>query len=119
MNFFYEDCLPKDVDVKTAEKLVALADKYDVPKLKHLAETILLPKVTAETALFYICFGDSNNSTDVKSTAIRVLLVNFPAIAKTDEWREFARDKPVLLADIMAALAQGYTISVTFGNTTC
>lgn len=112
MNFFYDDCVPEDLTVDSAEKLLALADKYDVPRLKYLCESVILPKVTPENSLYYVCVGDMHNSADMKAKAIHVILKHFKEIAKTDKWSEFAREKPVLLADIMSSLGSGYSFSV-------
>ena len=119
MDFFYTDKIPAEISLEMAEKLLALGEMFDLPKLKHLAEEDILPCVSVSTAVFYLVLGDTHNSIDLKGVATRVILTNFPEIAKTDDWTEFAKEKPELMAEIMTKLAKGYKIFVLPENDTC
>ena len=115
----YSDTLPADLSDNAAERLLVLGEMYDIPRLKHEVEEMLLPRLDEYNAIYYLGFASANKAEDLKASATRVILTNFPVVAESDEWRDLIYDKPSLVVDLMDKLARGYKITVQRDNDYC
>lgn len=110
VDFFYTDTLPDDINSTDVEKLLALAEMYDLPKLKHLTERVMLGKVGPQNAVRYLRFGDQHNANDLKAVAVRCLLANFEEVAQSADWRVLGKENPALVFEITTKIAKGYNL---------
>ena len=79
--------------------MLALSEMYDLPKLKHLAESQILEAVNPETALHYLVVGSAHRSEWIKAKAVHFVVNDMARIMNTEEWAEVKRANPVRLSD--------------------
>ncbi len=100
LRFFYTDQV-ENLEVHARELLMA-GDKYDLPKLRNMAELKLCQTLNHDNVLDCLKFADLINTAKLKNYAIACIANTFETISQRSEWADFAAQNPVLVEAINA-----------------
>ena len=100
LRFFYTDQV-ENLEVHARELLMA-GDKYDLPKLRNMAELKLCQTLNHDNVLDCLKFADLINTAKLKNYAIACIANTFETISQRPEWADFAAQNPVLVEAINA-----------------
>ena len=103
LRFLYTDRM-ENANIHAKELLMA-ASKYNIPRMKLLAEEALCQNLTDETVLDVAKFASMHNGNAAKEFAISCIVANFSTLIKRPEWPQFVKDNLDLLHDIHVRIA--------------
>ena len=88
-----------------APELLMAAEKYDLPKLKILAETSMRKSLKLENVLWNASHAHIHNGQSVVSAAIQMIVDQFAQVLELPDWKNFVKNHPELLAKVHKKLA--------------
>ena len=59
-----------------------------------------------DNVIWTVAYAHIHNSEKVENAAKKMIVANFPAVIKKPEWKEFVKNNPDLLVDILEKLAE-------------
>jgi len=83
-----------------AKELLRAANKYNIPRMKLLAEEALCQNLNDETVLEVAKFANVHNGNFAKDFAINCIVSNFGTLIRRSEWTDFTKENPDLLHEI-------------------
>merc|ERR1719348_1401856 len=83
-----------------AEKLLVVAERYDLKPLKEHCERLMAGGVTIENCLDYLVMADLHSALMLKSVVMEFVVENGEEVADKGEWKEILADHPKLLAEV-------------------
>jgi len=83
-----------------AKELLRAANKYNIPRMKLLAEEALCQNLNDDTVLEVAKFANVHNGGYAKDFAINCIVSNFGTLIRRPEWPDFIKDNPDLLHEI-------------------
>uniref|UniRef100_A0A0A9VYY5 BTB and MATH domain-containing protein 43 n=1 Tax=Lygus hesperus TaxID=30085 RepID=A0A0A9VYY5_LYGHE len=113
-----EDCSPQAIEAfikwmylgevegteQVHSELLALADKYDMNKLKVICETSLSAEISVSNAVKTLKLADLHGASSLKSRSLEFIKTCVPQIAASEDWQSLLND-PKLCGEVMLALA--------------
>ncbi len=84
-----------------APTLLQAADKYLMPKLKHICENAMLGVVDFDNVDRVLELAYLHNADRLKEKAIAVAVANMSRLTKEDRWRELGKKHPALLQEVV------------------
>jgi len=91
---------------KNAGDLIAAADKYQLEQLKGLCEERLCNTLEINNAVGHLVLGDMYQAHNLKSLALQFVVKNMPVVVRSRDWKERLLNHPVLMAEVMEAMAR-------------
>jgi len=89
-----------------AEDLLAVADKYDLRRLKLMCEEALYAKISTENAADILILADLHSAERLKVQAVNFITIHAIDMIKTQVWKNIMIAKhPTLISEIFQALA--------------
>ena len=88
-------CLPSVPDVLAAE-LVAAVDKYDLPRLRLICESILCKEISANSVANILALVDRYHARDLKSVCFKFAAENLVIVIRSNGFKYFKEDCPSL-----------------------
>uniref|UniRef100_A0A146KXW5 Speckle-type POZ protein n=1 Tax=Lygus hesperus TaxID=30085 RepID=A0A146KXW5_LYGHE len=85
-------------------ELLALADKYDMNKLKVICEKSLSAEISVSNAVKTLKLADLHGASSLKSRSLEFIKTCVPQIAASEDWQSLLND-PKLCGEVMLALA--------------
>lgn len=101
LRFIYTDVA--EVDGDQAAKLLPLADKYMLPRLKSICEKAIWAEIDASNAIQSLILGHLHNAKNLKSAALNFVSTNRDKITKED-WEILEKCDPSLPVEILKNL---------------
>ena len=95
-------------DMEMVSALLEAAEKYQMDILKDMCQTVLSSALNTENALHLLSLGDMHSAHYLKKSALEFIVKNAKKITETEEWKEFAMNRP----HIVAAVAEEALASV-------
>ena len=83
-----------------AKELLRAANKYNIPRMKLLAEEALCQNLSDDTVLLVAKFANVHNGGYAKDFAINCIVSNFGTLIRRPEWADFIKENPDLLHEI-------------------
>ena len=99
-------CIDGNADPEIVCGLLEAADKYELEHLKEMCQYTLSSAVTADNCLQYLALGDMYGTQMLKKRALEMIVKKRKTIVKRKQWKECAKNRPHLMADIAEALAK-------------
>jgi hypothetical protein len=84
------------------------AEKYNLPKLKSMAELSLCKTMKIDSVIWTAAFAHIHNGLSVVQAATEMIVDHFGHIIKQPEWADFVKKYPDLLVKIHEKLAKKY-----------
>ena len=88
-----------------AKELLRAANKYNIPRMKLLAEEALCQNLSDETVLDVAKYAYVHNGNNAKDFAISCIVTNFASLIRRPEWPKFVEDNLELLNEIHLRIA--------------
>lgn len=95
----------KKPDPQIVCELLQVADKYELEHLKDLCQYELSSTLTPKNSLQYFALGEMYGANELKKRALETIVKIRKSIVGTEEWKECAKNRPHLMADIAVAMA--------------
>ncbi|KAG8098498.1 hypothetical protein GUJ93_ZPchr0013g34994 [Zizania palustris] len=103
LNFMYRDNLVGHDELSasssdcsifdtSAGKLLAAADKYDLPRLRLICESYLCEHVSVNSVATILALADRHHATELKSVCLKFAAENLAAVIRTDGF-DYLKDK--------------------------
>ena len=93
-----------DAILEHASELLEAADKYQLDLLKNICEESLCTTLKVNNCVEYLVLGDMHHNLKLKNSALRLVVENSDCIIETDVFKEFLKQKPELVLEVMKAL---------------
>ena len=87
-----------------ASELLEAADRYQLDLLKNICEESLCSTLKVTNCVEYLVLGDMHHTLRLKNSALRLVVENSDCIIETDVFKEFLKQKPELVLEVMKAL---------------
>ena len=84
------------------------AEKYNLSKLKMMAEMSLCKTLSLENVIWTAAFAHIHNGRCVVQAATRIIVEHFSEVIKHPDWSDFVKKHPDLLIEIHENLAKKY-----------
>ena len=94
-----------------AKELLRAANKYNIPRMKLLAEEALCQNLSDDTVLLVAKFANVHNGGYAKDFAINCIVSNFGTLIRRPECVDFIKENPDLLHEIF-----GFQVRWIMGN---
>ncbi|RWS20255.1 TD and POZ domain containing-like protein [Leptotrombidium deliense] len=89
VRFIYTDKVDDIVLTEYATEIIMIADKYDLPLLRRIAEEYVASKLlNCETAIQYYDIADRCNCEKLKLKILEFIMNNSKKICSTNEWEK-------------------------------
>ena len=88
-----------------AKELLRAANKYNIPRMKLLAEEALCQNLSDETVLDVAKYAYVHNGNNAKDFAISCVVSNFASLIRREEWAKFVEDNLDLVHEIHLRIA--------------
>uniref|UniRef100_A0A0K8S5H1 BTB and MATH domain-containing protein 43 n=1 Tax=Lygus hesperus TaxID=30085 RepID=A0A0K8S5H1_LYGHE len=85
-------------------ELLALADQYQIDKLKVMCERSLSAKISVNNAIKILHLADLHRATSLKSKSLEFIKTRVPEISTSEDWPSLVND-PKLCEEVMLELA--------------
>lgn len=77
----------RDMKMNTAQDLLIVAEKYDIPGLKKITGKVLEKKLTVDNAINILILADSHNAIDLKKSTVDFLAANIKDVMGTKAFK--------------------------------
>jgi hypothetical protein len=110
LTFIYTGKSPKAQSM--AQKLLAVAEKYEILELKDICEEFIFKDLTNENAIQSLINADKYNAMKVLDKIIDYIVINLPFICEIAaiQWKTFITENPELIHKIFKAIAKKHPI---------
>ena len=88
-----------------AKELLRAANKYNIPRMKLLAEEALCQNLSDDTVLDVAKYAYVHNGNNAKDFAISCVVSNFASLIRREEWAKFVEDNLDLVHEIHLRIA--------------
>ncbi|KAK5970550.1 BTB and MATH domain-containing protein 42 [Trichostrongylus colubriformis] len=92
------------MDSNSVDKVLAIADKYEVLPLKEQSDRIISNTITQKNITSIAVFADTYTATLLKQAVIECLTVHHKNIIRTPEWRAMKKDRYELANELLEAV---------------
>lgn len=96
-----------DIDRQAVDLLIA-ADKFHIPGLKALCETVLCESLSVDNAMEYLKLAATCNTIKLKGHIIEFFVRNLEEIAKKQDFEFFGALNSQLICEVVRAIAEKY-----------
>lgn len=129
VEFIYTDKIEAETIPSLLVELLMLGEKYEMPKLKWLAEGRLIEWIDrysiVQNKQNYIPFclhmyamADLHRADDLKGRVTREMVTNLGAFLKNKAWKELVDKKPTMTKELLDIIAEGYVVQAHPENKT-
>ncbi|KAJ7971951.1 BTB/POZ and MATH domain-containing protein [Quillaja saponaria] len=118
LHFIYRDTLVEDdeffmssshsmlsVSDTFAAKLLAAAEKYDLPRLRLLCESVLCKDISVDSVGNILALADLYHATDLKSVCLNFAAENLVAVMQSDGFEYLKENCPLLQSELLKTVA--------------
>ncbi|PON39555.1 Voltage dependent potassium channel [Trema orientale] len=118
LHFIYRDSLMEDVESldtssssvpsasdTLAAKLLAAADKYGLPRLRLMCESVLCKDISVSSVANILALADRYNATDLKSICLKFAAENLLAVMESDGFEYLKENCPLLQSELLKTVA--------------
>jgi len=103
LKFIYSgNCSDVVLNERTTD-MFALADKYDLKRLKCQCEDLLFQKIAVNNVASVLQLADMFHSTDLRKFCIEFVSTNFPEVIITDGFKDLITTYPLLVVEVNEA----------------
>uniref|UniRef100_R7W7F9 Speckle-type POZ protein n=1 Tax=Aegilops tauschii TaxID=37682 RepID=R7W7F9_AEGTA len=88
-----------------AGKLLAAADKYELPRLRVLCESYLCKQISVKSVATTLALADRHHATELKSVCLKFAAENLSAVIRTDGFDYLKDNCPALQSEILRTVA--------------
>ncbi|RDX65769.1 BTB/POZ and MATH domain-containing protein 4, partial [Mucuna pruriens] len=118
LHYIYRDTLIEDeellmscssflplVSESFAAKLLAAAEKYGLPRLKLLCESVLCKDISIDSVAYILVLADRYRATEMKSICLQFSAENLDAVMQTDGFEYLKENCPLLQSELLKTVA--------------
>ncbi|KAH1083084.1 hypothetical protein J1N35_022845 [Gossypium stocksii] len=118
LHFIYRDSLIDDeefigtssssmpsVSDALAAKLLAAADKYDLPRLRLMCESVLCKDISVNSVANILALADRHHAMDLKSVCLKFAAENLVAVMRSDGFEYLKENCPSLQSELLKTVA--------------
>ncbi|GMH09733.1 hypothetical protein Nepgr_011574 [Nepenthes gracilis] len=118
LHFMYRDTLVTDEELlssslswisslsdSVAAKLLAVADKYDITRLRRLCESFLSKHISVTSVADILSLADLYHATDLKCTCLKFAAENLVAVMHTEGFEYLKEHCPLLQSELLKTVA--------------
>lgn len=105
MRYLYSGRIDEDLLASKCEEVLALADRYDVRKLKERCEVLLSKAISLDTVVNLLSVAETYHATSLKSIALLYAGQHFLELIHTDSFKELGLRTPSLMVEIQESFA--------------
>ncbi|KAL0544626.1 hypothetical protein IC582_019743 [Cucumis melo] len=118
LHFIYRDTLPEDDEFLEASsssvpslpdslpaKLLAAADKYDLPRLRLMCESVLCKDISVNSVSHILALADLYHAADLKSVCLKFTAENLVAVMQSDGFEFLKENCPLLQSELLKTVA--------------
>lgn len=118
LHFIYKDTLPEDDEFLEASsssvpslpdslpaKLLAAADKYDLPRLRLMCESVLCKDISVNSVSHILALADLYHAADLKSVCLKFTAENLVAVMQSDGFEFLKEHCPLLQSELLKTVA--------------
>ncbi|XP_028766858.1 BTB/POZ and MATH domain-containing protein 4 [Neltuma alba] len=117
LHFIYKDTLIEDEELfmsysslssvsdTFAAKLLAAAEKYGLPRLKLLCESILCKDISISSVACILALADQYHATELKSICLKFAAENLVAVMQSDSFEYLKENCPLLQSELLKTVA--------------
>ncbi|XP_023543458.1 BTB/POZ and MATH domain-containing protein 4-like isoform X1 [Cucurbita pepo subsp. pepo] len=119
LHFIYRDTLPEDDEFLEASsssvpslpdslpaKLLAAADKYDLPRLRLMCESVLCKDISVHSVSHMLALADLYHAADLKSVCLKFTAENLVAVMQSDGFEFLKENCPLLQSELLKTVAR-------------
>ncbi|XWS42723.1 hypothetical protein CRYUN_Cryun16bG0038400 [Craigia yunnanensis] len=97
-------CMPSVSDALAA-KLLAAADKYDLPRLRLMCESVLCKDISVNSVANILALADRCHAIDLKSVCLKFAAENLVAVMRSDGFEYLKENCPSLQSELLKTVA--------------
>lgn len=97
-------CMPSISDTLAA-KLLAAADKYDLPRLRLMCESALCKDISVNSVANILALADRYRAMDLKSVCLKFAAENLVAVMRSDGFEYLRGNCPALQSELLKTVA--------------
>ncbi|EOY10497.1 PREDICTED: BTB/POZ and MATH domain-containing protein 4 isoform X1 [Theobroma cacao] len=97
-------CMPSVSDA-LASKLLAAADKYDLPRLRLMCESVLCKDISVNSVANILALADRYHAMDLKSVCLKFAAENLVAVMRSDGFEYLKENCPSLQSELLKTVA--------------
>ncbi|OIW03277.1 hypothetical protein TanjilG_09924 [Lupinus angustifolius] len=118
LHFIYRDALIEDeelymsrssfldsVSETFAAKLLAAAEKYGLPRLKLMCESVLCKDISIDSVAYILALADRYHATQLKSICLQFSAENLIAVMQSDGFEYLKENCPLLQSELLKTVA--------------
>ncbi|KHN34655.1 BTB/POZ and MATH domain-containing protein 4 [Glycine soja] len=118
LHFIYRDTLIDDeelfmsrssflpsVSESFAAKLLAAAEKYGLPRLKLMCESVLCKDISIDSVAYILALADRYRATELKSVCLQFSAENLVAVMQSDGFEYLKENCPLLQSELLKTVA--------------
>uniref|UniRef100_A0A0N5CB85 Protein roadkill n=1 Tax=Strongyloides papillosus TaxID=174720 RepID=A0A0N5CB85_STREA len=104
LKYIYTDSSPNLE--KMAGEVLAIAEKYNLDRLKIMAEQSLCNNLSAENVCEYFVIGEMYSADALKTNCLEFINMNATDVMNSENWNDFVINHPLLLERLYRNLVQ-------------
>ncbi|GMI79028.1 BTB-POZ and MATH domain 4, BTB-POZ AND MATH DOMAIN 4 [Hibiscus trionum] len=97
-------CTPFASDA-LAGKLLAAADKYDLPRLRLMCESVLCKDISVNSVANILALADRHHAMDLKAVCLKFAAENLVAVMRSDGFEYLKENCPSLQSELLKTVA--------------
>ncbi|GMI65038.1 BTB-POZ and MATH domain 4, BTB-POZ AND MATH DOMAIN 4 [Hibiscus trionum] len=97
-------CMPSVSDALAA-KLLAAADKYDLPRLRLMCESVLCKDISVNSVANILALADRHHAMDLKAVCLKFAAENLVAVMRSDGFEYLKENCPSLQSELLKTVA--------------
>jgi len=101
-----------------AGELLGAAEKYQLDQLKNICEDKLCSTTNIDNAVANLVLGDMYQAHHLKKMALSFVVKNMSTVVRTRDWKNHLLNQPLLMAEVLEAMAKSEGNSSSGGTTT-
>ncbi|KAJ1409119.1 TRAF-like [Sesbania bispinosa] len=118
LHFIYKDTLIEDeelymsrssflpsVSETFAAKLLAAAEKYGLPRLKLMCESVICKDISIDSVGYILALADRYHATELKSICLQFFAENLVAVMHSDGYQYLKENCPLLQSELLKTVA--------------
>ncbi|XP_010549705.1 PREDICTED: BTB/POZ and MATH domain-containing protein 4 [Tarenaya hassleriana] len=126
LHYIYKDALVEEMELATtgssasdtlAAKLLAAADKYRLPRLSLMCESVLCKGLSVNSVANILAIADRHNASALKSVCLKFAAENLVAVMRSDGFAYLREHCPLLQSELLKTVAGCEEDEVSGGKT--
>ncbi|XP_015902359.2 BTB/POZ and MATH domain-containing protein 4-like [Ziziphus jujuba] len=113
LHFIYRDTLTEEeylessssLSERLAAKLLAAADKYNLPRLRLMCESVLCKDISVSSVANILALADRYHAMDLKSVCLKFAAENLVAVMESDGFEYLKENCPLLQSELLKTVA--------------